>query len=300
MNLRIKILYLVSLLLLVSCNQKKVAKDYLIDVIEFKELSKNKNVKIIDFRKPDAYHKGHVKNALNITRNDIENTLLPYGGMMASKEKLEQLFSSLGINNNDTLIVYDNKGLCDAARLWWILKLYNFTNIKLVDGGLESFKRSHINFTKVKPTITPSNFTFLSDINNKLFASKKQIETAINNGNIIIDTRTKNEYNGSVLKDGAYLKGKIPTSQFMDWANAINYSKDKKTKTIKELESIYNKILPNKNDTIYVYCHSGVRSAHTTFVLTQILGYKNVKNYDGSWIEWSYYKSLMNENIIDN
>ena len=300
MNLKSKLFFIALFLLLVSCKNTQLSKNYLITLKEFKALSKRGNVKIIDFRKNQDYNNGHVENAINIWRKDIENDKFTYDGMMASKIQLELLFSRLGIHNDDTLVVYDDKGLCDAARFWWVLQYYNFTNVKLLDGGFESIKRGHFSLTKTQPSITPSTFTFSPEINNKILASKKQIETAINNGNVIIDTRTEDEYLGSILKKGAFLKGNIPTSKFIDWANAINYSGDKKTKSIVELEKIYNTLDIKKTDTIYVYCHSGVRSAHTTFVLTQLLGYENVLNYDGSWIEWSYYKKKINESKNSN
>ena len=93
-------------------------------------------------------------------------------------------------------------------------------------------------------------------------------------------------------KKGAAKGGRIPKSVHIDWAEAFNYSGDKRIKPVEELKIIYNKLNIKKNDPIIVYCHSGVRSAHTTFVLTQLLGYKNVKNYDGSWTEWSYFNDL--------
>lgn len=295
MSLRSKLFFIV-LLVFISCNEKKIPKQYLINVLEYNQLLKKDNVKIIDFRKSEEYKKGHVKNAINIWRTDIEDNSLPYAGMKASKEQLEKLFRNLGIKSDDTLIVYDDKGLCDAARLWWVLQYYNFSNVKLLDGGFVSLQKNNTLLTKEPTSFKASNFSFIPITNDDFYANKKQIENAIIKGNHILDTRTKDEYIGNVLKKGAYIKGRISTSKHFDWANAINYSKDNKTKTIKELESIYNKILPNKNDTIYVYCHSGVRSAHTTFVLTQILGYKNVRNYDGSWIEWSYYKKNKTNN----
>ncbi|MBB1489802.1 sulfurtransferase, partial [Oceanospirillum sp. D5] len=100
------------------------------------------------------------------------------------------------------------------------------------------------------------------------------------------------EFSGKRQKKGATKGGRLPNSIHIDWAEAINYGGDMRFKELKELENIYSKLNIKKNDSIILYCHSGVRSAHTTFVLTQLLGYKNVKNYDGSWIEWSYFNDL--------
>ena len=112
----------------------------------------------------------------------------------------------------------------------------------------------------------------------------------------LIDTRSASEYNGEFQKKGAFMAGMIPNSIQIDWAEAIDYNGDKRFKSLNELESVFTRNGIQKEDQIIVYCHSGVRSAHTTFVLTQLLNYTNVKNYDGSWIEWSYLNkvSVMN------
>jgi thiosulfate/3-mercaptopyruvate sulfurtransferase len=283
--------------MLSSCTNEDSNRRYLIDIHEFKKLSKKKNVKIIDFRKETEFSKGNVKNAINIWRRDIENPIVPYGGMKATKNQLETLFSNLGIENDDTLVIYDDKGLCDAVRMWWVLQYYNFKNVKLLDGGMATLKSENITLTKEAKSFPKSEFRFSNDENKTFYASKEQIEKAVENNIVLIDTRTADEFSGKYIKKGAYRAGRIPNSKLIDWANAINFNGDKKLKSIAELKEIYADISHNKNDTIFVYCHSGVRSAHTTFVLTQILGYKNVLNYDGSWTEWSYYKELP---IINN
>ncbi len=278
-------------LLMVSCTKNEVPKRYLIGIKEFHELSKKSNVKIIDFRKLAAYNEGHVNNAIQMWRSDIEDHSLPYGGMKASKKQLETLFSKCGIDKNDTLLIVDDKGLCDAARLWWVLQYHNFTNVKLLNGGLATIKKAKIPLTTNETVLKKTNFSFSTETNTAYFASRSQIKKAIQKkGAIIIDTRTTDEYLGNVMKKGAFTKGNIPTSTLLDWASAINYSGDKRIKTPVALEKIYAKIGAKKSDTIYVYCHSAVRSAHTTFVLTQLLGYQHVLNYDGSWTEWSYYE----------
>ena len=289
MNLKNSLLvFLVAVLL--GCNSEKVTENYLIEIDEFVTLSKLKSTKVIDFRKLKDFQEGHVNNALNIWRTDIEDASFPYGGMKANKKQLENLFSNLGIEKDDTLLLYDDKGLCDAARLWWVLQYYSFKNVKLLNGGLTTIKNASISLTKENKKYAPSEFRF-KGTNTQFFASKKQIQHAINNNSMLIDTRTKEEFLGEYIKKGAFKVGKIPKSKLIDWANAINYDGDKKIKSKAELNEIYAGL--NKNDTLYVYCHSGVRSAHTTFVLTQILGYKNILNYDGSWTEWSYYEKLL-------
>jgi len=109
---------------------------------------------------------------------------------------------------------------------------------------------------------------------------------------LIVDTRSANEFSGKRQKLGANKGGRIKNSKMFDWSDAIQFSGNKKLKSVDELKVIYGPLNATVDDAIIVYCHSGVRSAHTTFVLTQLLGYKNVKNYDGSWTEWSHFDDL--------
>ena len=87
-------------------------------------------IKILDFRKSEFYKKEHIKGALNIWRTDLEDASYPYKGMMAGKEQMETLLGRLGVNKSDTIIIYDDNGLCDSSRLWWILQNYDFTNVE--------------------------------------------------------------------------------------------------------------------------------------------------------------------------
>ncbi len=283
------------LLLMFSCQEKKSdvsveKRNYLIEFDEFEEIAKNSNAKIIDFRKPEEYQQDHIIEAINIWRPEIRSTSYPYSGMMASREEVELLFRRKGINNNDLLIVYDDKGLCDAARLWWILQVYGYHNIRMLNGSYSTWKATHDVSSEILATKT-SDFSFQEKPSYALHISKEEVKKALNK-KLILDTRTEDEFSGKRQKKGAYKAGHIPSAFQMDWAHAINYHGDKRFKSIEELREIYKEVLSHQEDTVITYCQSGTRSAHTTFVLTQLLGMKNVKNYDGSWIEWSYFNDL--------
>jgi len=159
----------------------------------------------------------------------------------------------------------------------------------MLNGGLTAWKLKGNELTKEQPKIIKSNFIFQEKENYEYSIDKEQVFSAMLANKTIIDARTQNEYSGKTQKKGAFKAGRIPNSQLIDWTSAIDYHGTKRIKSKEELEKIYRTLGVAKNDTIIVYCHSGVRSAHTTFILTQILGYKNVLNYDGSWTEWSYF-----------
>lgn len=302
MNWKISI---VMLLVFMSCkNEKTIDKssseiekevekqNYLIEAEDFQKIKNQEHIKIIDFRKPKFYNESHIKGALNMWRTDIEDTSFPYKGMMATKTQIEKLFSSLGISNKDRLVIYDDNGLCDATRLWWILQNYDYTNVKLINGGFSAWKNIDGEVDNIKPSVTVSNFKLPEKTSMKYYVSKDDMLSAVKNNTFILDTRTTDEFTGKRHKKNAFKGGRIPHSKLIDWAEAIEYHDTKKFKSLSELQQIYNRLELSKDDNIIVYCHSGVRSAHTTFVLTQLLGYTHVKNYDGSWTEWSYFDDL--------
>jgi len=266
-------------------------------LIEAQDLMANyerNDIKIIDFRKKEEYEKGHLPLAINVWRADIEDGSYPYKGMMATKEALETLFSRLGIANGDTLIVYDQHGGYDAARLWWVLRNHDYEAVKILNGGINTWSAIGGKVTSEISNVPASNFELPSKGSMKYVIDLNTLLDEISKENppLILDTRTHDEYTGKRQKSGAARAGHIPNSLLIDWADAVDYHGQGAFKSLSDLETLYAKMGVSKDHPIITYCHTGVRSAHSTFVLTALLGYKNVKNYDGSWIEWSYHKDL--------
>jgi thiosulfate/3-mercaptopyruvate sulfurtransferase len=269
-----------------------VRSNYLIEAEDLQKITLHPNIKLVDFRKREDFEKEHIEGAINIWRSDIEDTSYPYKGIMASPLQIETLFSQLGISNDDTLIIYDDNGLCDAARLWWVLENYDFTQVKLLHGGLVAWKQINEALSALTTDPAPTNFQLSKTPSMKYYSSLEDIKGAIHGNTLILDTRSVDEFSGKRMKKGASKGGRIPESKLVDWSESVNYTGDKKFKSTEELSAIYSQLAAEKRDTIIVYCHSGVRSSHTTFVLTQLLNYTNVRNYDGSWNEWSYFEDL--------
>jgi len=308
MNFRVSLLLFV--LISLACKKEKtiafdsvkktdaIENEYLIEAEALLPIINNTHIKVIDFRKKQFYNQEHIVGAVQMWRDDIEDTSYAYKGMKASAAQIEKLFGSLGISTNDTLVVYDNKGLCETARLWWILQNYQYKNIKMLHGGIEAWKATQGAVTAEKTLVESATFKLSKTENRHYSISKEEVLKALETDNtILIDTRTLDEFNGVQLKNGAAKAGRIPKSLHKDWAENIHYHSNQKLKSIETLKNIYiNQLGLNKNDSIILYCHSGVRSAHTTFVLTELLGFKNVRNYDGSWTEWSHFSELPFEN----
>lgn len=258
-------------------------------------IDKGGNIVVLDIRKSADYILGHIPTAQNIWRPDYESTNYPFEGMRAEKEKVEALLGKLGVDNDTTILLYDASGDYDAARFWWILDMYGHEKVALIDGGIDGWKAAGLEITTSKPQVTAKEYKFNKDTDESKVATLEDVKAALNDPNVIIlDTRSIDEFTGKELKKGAYRKGRIPNSVFLEYKNALNTGDgaDMTFKELEELKKIYEEKGVTKDKTIIPYCQSGVRSAHTTFVLTQLLGYENVKNYDGSWIEWSYNEDL--------
>lgn len=253
------------------------------------------SIVLVDFRKPEAYLTSHIPGAIQLYRNDFQDTTLPYPGMRIDKKMTAERLGKAGITEKHTIVVYDDKGSPDASRFWWLLNLYNFDQVYLLDGGITHWKNTGGKTSSVISEIKPAIFHFSEGPERALLIEKEELLKLISSDKsevVVLDARSWDEYSGRSLKEGAKKAGRIPKSIHIDWAEAIDFGNSHTFKPKDQLEKIYAKLGASREDTIVVYCHSGVRSSHTTFVLTQLLDYKNVLNYDGSWVEWSYDDEL--------
>jgi thiosulfate/3-mercaptopyruvate sulfurtransferase len=293
-----KISLALCILIVIACNSDTSITTplskatYLLEAGELISMYQRPHIKILDLRDTEAFLSGHIPGAQNIGRSDIEDSSYSYRGMMPTKCQLESLFGKLGVSTKDTVVIYDDNGLCNATRLWWILQNFDFTEVKLLQGGIESWKTANGVITIDTSIVAQTQCILNPSPSMKYYVSKEDMKKALANKTVILDTRTDDEFSGKTQKKGASKAGRIPGSVHIDWAYAIHFDGDQRLKSIDELESIYGTLHITKDTPIIVYCHSGVRSAHTTFVLTQLLGYTNVKNYDGSWTEWSFFDDL--------
>ncbi|MCL6270298.1 sulfurtransferase [Sansalvadorimonas sp. 2012CJ34-2] len=276
----------------VGKNQQYYKADIVMTPQEAKSfIASGEDVVVIDVRRiTDFMGKGHIPGAQQVWRPDIsaDDDQYPFGGMRATRDKMEELLGSLGVTPETTIVPYDAKGNYDAARLWWLLDMYGHSKVKMIDGGYQGwaaagFEMVHSESAKREPT----EYKFPWKENDYRLASLDDVQRALETGDaIILDTRSIKEFTGESMKSGAFRAGRIPHSVFVEYKKALDAGKN--FKTVAELKAIYEKAGITADKPIIAYCQSAVRSAHTTFVLTQLLGYQNVKNYDGSWIEWSY------------
>ena len=238
------------------------------------------NVILVDAQKSSAYEKGHIKGAVNISRNDI-TTFGPFPNMLASGDKIEKTLSENGISNNSKIIVYDNNNNMDAARFWWTLKLYGHKNVKVVSGGLKALLGEGANKSTKTPEVSKGQYK-VQDKNKDMIATKEEVKSEINNPQedvVLLDTRSQEEYN----------RGTIPDSIHFNYVNN-NYD-DGTYRPVRQIHTLYRDkgITPEK--TVIMYCKTSIRAAQTYIALYNA-GYRKLKIYDGAWIEWSSDTSL--------
>ena len=234
-----------------------------------------------------AYEKGHLPGAVGWNwRNDLQ---AKPARDIAAKEQLEQLLSQSGIGPETTVILYGDNNNWFAAYAYWTLKYYGLDNVKLINGGRVKLEAEGRQFTTDVPSPAATSFKFSGGSNEAIRAYRDDVAERIGKAGLV-DVRSPGEYSGELLapenlpQEGAQRGGHIPTAKNIPWAKAVK--EDGTFKNVAELKELYGaQGITGDRETI-AYCRIGERSAHTWFVLTEILGYENVRNYDGSWTEW--------------
>jgi thiosulfate/3-mercaptopyruvate sulfurtransferase len=234
-----------------------------------------------------AYDKGHIRNAVKLDwKKDLQD---PVRRDFVDRRGFEQLLSERGISNDDTVVLYGGNNNWFAAYAYWYFKLYGHHDVKLLDGGRKKWElESREMVTAVPERARTSYQATVQD--SSLRAMRDEVIAAIGKQNLV-DVRSPDEFTGKLLapahlpQEQAQRAGHIPTAKNVPWSKAAN--DDGTFKTDDALRTLYQgeARLDFGKDTI-AYCRIGERSAHTWFVLHELLGLPRVKNYDGSWTEY--------------
>ncbi|HLZ55762.1 MAG TPA: sulfurtransferase [Ktedonosporobacter sp.] len=250
---------------------------------------KDPNVRLIEADEDVLlYEVGHISGAVKLDWHvDVQD---PVSRDFVDQQDFEKLLSQWGISNDTTVVLYGDKNNWYAAYSFWLFTLYGHKHIKILNGGRAKWEAEGRLYTKEVPHFAPAHYQAQS-ANENLRAFRDQVAAGLNNpARRLIDVRSPQEYSGELLamvnypQEGAQRSGHIPGARSIPWATAAN--SDGTFKSAETLRQIYEDkdITPDKE--VITYCRIGERSAHTWFVLTQLLGYPQVRNYDGSWTEW--------------
>ena len=234
------------------------------------------------------YESGHIPGAVKIDWHTELND--PVTRDYVDGEGFAKLMSSKGISREDTLVVYGDKSNWWAAYAMWVFTLFGHEDVRLMDGGRQKWEAEGREYTREKPTRPATDYPVVSRDDEQIRAFLPEVRDAI--GSIpLIDVRSAEEYSGerthmpAYPEEGALRGGHIPTAKSVPWAKAAN--EDGTFKSADQLKALYLDDLGlEAGGDIIAYCRIGERSSHTWFVLSHLLGFDSVKNYDGSWTEW--------------
>lgn len=256
-----------------------IAQD-LISVADLSAKLKDPNVVVVSAELETEYAKVHINNAVNVSYKSLEKKG-GIEGLLNTPDELAKIFGSNGVSEKKTIIVYDEGAGKYASRLYWTLKYLGAPNVKVLDGGLVAWKAGRKPVTK-----NPSNVkaeTFTPSINKAIYADMKEVQAAAGNAKVIlVDLRENVEFSG---KDPKNNKGRIPGSINVDHTTLMAANSTYKTKA--ELEKIFTAAGATKDKTIILVCPTGVRAGKGFLALKSILGYPNVKVYEGGVNEWA-------------
>ena len=248
---------------------------------------KSPNIVIVEVDEDTTlYDQGHIEGAIRFHwRDDLQDGLIRD---LISKEKFEALLSKSGISNDTTVILYGGNNNWFATYAFWYFKVYGHQDVRLIDGGRKRWELDGRPFTTEVPVAKVAKYV-AKERDNAIRAYRDEVIAAIGTKNIV-DVRSPAEFSGELAapahlpQEGGQIKGHIPTAKNIPWSKAAN--EDGTFKSDAELKEIYTGAgVDLAKDTI-AYCLIGERSAFSWFVLHELLGVTNVKNYDGSWTEY--------------
>ncbi|HEX6491641.1 MAG TPA: sulfurtransferase [Gaiellaceae bacterium] len=237
---------------------------------------------------PALYEEGHIAGAVKLHwRDDLQD---PVERDLVDKPTFERLLGERGISNETTLVLYGDKNNWFAAYAYWYLKIYGHGDVRILDGGRTKWIDEGRELETESPTPQRASYS-AAERDESIRAYRDAVKDGLGEQTkALVDVRSPQEYTGELIsppgyeQEGAQRAGHIPTAASIPWAQAVR--DDGTFKPADELRQLYEGkgITPEKEVT--AYCRIGERSAHTWFVLRELLGYESVRNYDGSWTEW--------------
>lgn len=250
----------------------------------------NSNIRLVESNEDVLlYDVNHIPGAVKVDWHmDLNDELVRD---YVDKANFEALMSRIGVDNDTTVIFYGDKNNWWATYAFWVFQLFGHTNAKIMDGGRQKWVDEGREMTRDVPSYAKTSYTAKERNDAPIRAFRDDVLNHVKSSGPLVDVRSPGEYSGELLhmpdypQEGAMRGGHVPGARSVPWARAAN--EDGTFKSADELRAIYETEQGlSSGDNVIAYCRIGERSSHTWFVLTYLLGYENVRNYDGSWTEW--------------
>jgi thiosulfate/3-mercaptopyruvate sulfurtransferase len=264
------------------------ANNVLVDTQWVEDHLGNPGIRIVEVdENPALYADAHIPGAVGFDwKTDLQEQVKRD---ILAPDAFAELFGSNGISSEHTIVLYGDRNNWFAAYTYWYLKYYGHGNVRLMDGPREKWIAEGRPTTTELPQHEPAVFRARHG-DETIRAKRHEVLGALDNGTRLVDVRSPQEYSGELIampgyeQEGAQRAGHIPGAASVPWAQAV--TEDGTFKSADELRALYEGKAVLNGEPIIAYCRIGERSAHTWFVLHELLGKGDVKNYDGSWTEW--------------
>ena len=264
------------------------AKDVLVETDWVQEHLDDDSIRIVEVdENPALYEEAHIPGAIGFDwKKDLQDQLKRD---FLGPDEFGELMGSRGIANDHTVVLYGDRNNWFAAYTYWYFKYYGHDNVRLMNGPREKWLSENRSTTQDVPSYASASFS-VSGSDDAIRAKREEVLQTLGGNHRLVDVRSPQEYSGELIampgyeQEGAQRAGHIPGASSVPWAQAVR--EDGTFKPREELEELYMTKGVMNGDPIIAYCRIGERSAHTWFVLHELLGHDDVKNYDGSWTEW--------------
>jgi thiosulfate/3-mercaptopyruvate sulfurtransferase len=264
------------------------AKDVLVETSWVAQHLHSPSVRIVEVdENPDLYAEAHIPGAIGFDwRKDLQD---PVRRDFLDADAFAALLGSHGVGNDHTVVLYGDRNNWFAAYTYWYLKYYGHDDVKLMNGPREKWISEGRETTSDVPSHPAATFTAKAG-DDAIRAKRDEVLGALGDSEVLVDVRSPQEFSGELIamagyeQEGAQRGGHIPGAKSIPWAQAVR--EDGTFKSADELSELYGGKGVLSGDPIIAYCRIGERSAHTWFVLHELLGQGDVRNYDGSWTEW--------------
>jgi thiosulfate/3-mercaptopyruvate sulfurtransferase len=264
------------------------AKDVLVDTQWVENHLSDESIRVVEVdENPALYTEAHIPGAIGFDwKKDLQDQVKRD---FLGPAEFAELFGSRGISNDHTIVLYGDRNNWFAAYTYWYLNYYGYDNVRLMNGPREKWISEGRPTSTDVPAYDPQTFT-ANEGDESIRAYRDEVLSALDSGTRLVDVRSPQEYSGELIsmagyeQEGAQRAGHIPGAASVPWAQAVK--EDGTFKDADELRELYTDKGVVNGNPIIAYCRIGERSAHTWFVLHELLGEGDVKNYDGSWTEW--------------
>jgi thiosulfate/3-mercaptopyruvate sulfurtransferase len=265
------------------------AKDVLVETDWVAEHLDDDGIRIVEVdENPALYADAHIPGAIGFDwKQDLQDQVRRD---FLDAEAFGELMGSRGISNDHTIVLYGDRNNWFAAYTYWYFRYYGHDAVKLMNGPREKWIGEDRETSSERPSYPAARFEASGPVDS-IRARRDEVAAALGGGTSLVDVRSPQEFSGELIamagyeQEGAQRAGHIPSAASVPWAQAV--AEDGTFRSADELRDLYtSKNVIGSGDPVIAYCRIGERSAHTWFVLSELLGEPDVRNYDGSWTEW--------------